>query len=67
MTDMKLTSTEVVYVLVEAKAVGSLTVSGDDPVVITGLHTDRHRARRVLKGHGLTFESYPDRDEWLRR
>jgi hypothetical protein len=63
----ELTSAEVIYALVEAKAVGKLTVSGDDPVVITGTDEDREIARAVLKAQGLTLTPSPERDEWTRR
>lgn len=66
-TEAKLTSTEVVYELVRAKAVGGLTVSGDAGiVVISGSKEDRARARRVLVTKGLHCTSYPERDEWFR-
>lgn len=64
MTATSLTSAEVVYALVHAKAVGKLTVSGDNPVVITGPDQDRGRARAVLAPQGWTCTLYPDRDEW---
>jgi hypothetical protein len=63
----ELTSAEVVYALVEAKAVGKLTVSGDQPVVITGPDEDKERARAVLKARGLALTPYPERDEWRRQ
>ena len=62
----ELASAEVVYALVEAKAVGELTISGADPVIITGTTEDRERAQAVLKAKGLTLTTYPERDEWRR-
>lgn len=67
MVDTKLTSTEVVTELVKAKATGRLTVSGADPVVITGPDEDRERARAVLSARGLSVVSSVDQDEWSRR
>lgn len=64
MADKELTSTDVVRALVAAKAVGKLTVSGDNPVIITGSDQDKERARTVLKGQGLALTPYPERDEW---
>lgn len=66
MTGARLTSTEVVYALVMARAVGRLTVSGADPVVITGPDDDRERAREVLKALGLNVTLSVDQDEWAR-
>ena len=62
----ELTTAEVVYALVEAKAVGKLTVSGNEPVIITGTSEDRERARAVLEAHGLVVTSSLERDEWRR-
>ena len=68
MADTKLTSTEVTYLLVEAGAVGGLTVTEQgDYVRITGPADDRTRAFRVLINHGLSVAPYPDHDEWIRR
>jgi hypothetical protein len=61
-----LTSTEVVYELVRAKAVGKLSVSGADPVIVTGPLQDREHARAVLKAAGLTLTSSVDQDEYSR-
>lgn len=66
MTTVKLTSTEVVYELVRAKAVGRLTVSGADPVIISGPEKDRERARVVLSARGLAVTSSLEQDEWTR-
>jgi hypothetical protein len=63
----ELASSEVVTALVEAQAVGKLTVSGDDPVIVTGPDGDKERARAVLKGRGLVLTPYPEKDEWRRR
>lgn len=68
MADKKLTSTEVTYLLVEAKAVGKLTVTEHgDGVRITGPKDDRRRAFHVLFDHGLTVAPYGDHDDWIRR
>jgi len=68
MADKKLTSTEVTYILVEAKAVGALTVmEHGDSVRITGPRADRTRAFHVLMDHGLTVAPFPDHDDWTRR
>jgi hypothetical protein len=64
MTETKPTSTEVIYALVEAKALGKLTISGDGIVTITGPQADRDRAREVLADQGLTCTRHPGRDEW---
>ena len=61
-----LTAAEVLYALVEGNAVHMLTVSGDNPVVITGLDEARELARAVLKARGWTLTPYPERDEWRR-
>ena len=64
----KLTSTEVVHALVQAKAVGKLTVTEHgDYVRISGPEQDRERAFEVLTGHGLSVAPYPDHDDWIRR
>ena len=63
----ELTSSEVVTALVEARAVGKLTVSGVNPVIVTGPDEDKELARAVLKGRGLTLTPYPEKDEWRRR
>lgn len=68
MTTDKLTSTEVTYLLVEAEAVGNLTVTEHgDYVRITGPKDDRTRAFHVLLDHGLSVAPYTDHDEWIRR
>jgi hypothetical protein len=68
MTSEKLTSTEVTYLLVEAKAVGRLTVTEQgDYVRISGPEVDRTRAFHVLSDHGLAVAPYPDHDDWIRR
>lgn len=67
MADTKLSSTEVVHELVRAKATGRLSVSGADPVIITGPEADRERARSVLAALGLAVTSSLDQDEWTRR
>jgi hypothetical protein len=60
-----LTSTEVTYALVEAKAVGQLTVTEDqDQVVITGPRADRDRARGVLMARGWHHTPFPEKDLW---
>jgi hypothetical protein len=64
MTAARLTSADVIYALVAAKAVGKLTVTGDNPVVITGTRDDRDRARAVLIARGLHCTPSPERDEW---
>lgn len=66
MADIRLSSTEVVHELVRAKATGRLSVSGADPVIVTGPQADRERARAVLKSRGLTLTSSVDQDEWYR-
>ena len=63
----ELTSAEVVTALMEARAVGKLTVSGVNPVIVTGPDEDKELARAVLKGRGLTLTPYPAKDEWRRR
>jgi hypothetical protein len=68
MTDKKLTSTEVTYLLVKAKAVGRLTVTEHgDYVRISGSQQDRERAFNVLTEHGLSVAPYRDHDDWIRR
>jgi hypothetical protein len=68
MADKKLTSTEVTYLLVEAEAVGKLTVTEHgDYVRISGPQEDRTRAFHVLMDHGLTVAPYSDHDDWIRR
>jgi hypothetical protein len=62
-----LAAAEVLYALVEGNAVHMLTVSGDNPVVITGLDEARELARAVLKARGWTLMPYPERDGWRRR
>ena len=64
MTDTKLTSADVIYALVEAKALGKLTIAGEGTVVITGPDSDRDRAREVLADQGLACTRHPGRDEW---
>jgi hypothetical protein len=64
---MTLTSTDVVHALVQAKAVGQLTVTGDNPVIITGPRKDRQAATRVLTARGLICTPSPDQDEWTSR
>ena len=63
----ELTSTEVVRALAEAQALGRLTVTGGDPVVITGTDEDRARARGVLMAAGFHCTPYPGQDEWTAR
>jgi hypothetical protein len=63
----ELTAAEVLSALVEGDAVHMVTVSGDNPVVITGVDEARELARAVLKGRGWTLTPYPERDEWTRR
>jgi hypothetical protein len=63
----ELSSSEVSTALVEARAVGKLTVSGDNPVAVTGSDEDKERARAVLKARGLALTPYPERDEWRRQ
>jgi hypothetical protein len=66
--ETKLTSTEVTYLLVEAKAVGKLTVTErGDCVRVTGPEEDRTRAFHVLFDAGLTIAPYSDHDDYLRR
>jgi hypothetical protein len=68
MTEDRLTSTEVTYMLVEAKAVGRLTVTEHgDYVRVTGPKDDRTRAFRVLFDHGLTISPYGDHDDYSRQ
>lgn len=67
MATKELTSAEVVYALVDAEAVGKLTVTGGGAlVVITGSAGDRDRARKVLKARGFTCTRNEDRDEVTR-
>jgi hypothetical protein len=63
----ELTSLEVIYELTKVNALGALTVSGDDPVVITGPDEHREYARAVLEAHGLAVTRSPERDEWRRQ
>jgi hypothetical protein len=61
----KLTSTEVVYLLVDASAVGHLTVTEhSNGVRITGPDDDRGRALQVLFDAGLVASSYPGHDDY---
>jgi hypothetical protein len=65
MTAKKLTTAEVTYLLVEAKAVGRLTVAEHgDYVRVTGPREDRTRAFRVLFDRGLTVAPYGDHDDY---
>jgi hypothetical protein len=65
MTGKKLTTTEVTYLLVEAGAVGKLTVTEHgDYVRVTGPRDDRTRAFHVLFDRGLTIAPYGDHDDY---
>jgi hypothetical protein len=68
MTASKLTSTDVTYLLVAAKAAGRLTVAGHgDYVRVTGPEDDRIRAFHVLTlGHGLSVIPCGDHDDYFR-
>lgn len=65
--DPRLTSTEVTYILVKAKAAGRLTVTEHgDGVRITGPEADRHRAQVVLFNAGLYVTPDLDHDDYAR-
>jgi hypothetical protein len=67
MTTEKLTSTEVVYLLTEAGAVGGLTVvEHGDYVRVTGPKDDRTRAFHMLFDAGLVVAPYADYDDYSR-
>ena len=64
----KLTSTEVTYLLVAARATGRLTVTEHgDAVRITGPLGDRQRAYWVLFDHGLVGSPGLDHDDYRQR